>query len=77
MKNTQDLSTQKKKKMFDICTALSTGLCPPEFQNRNPGSITQSRWLTTASKPTEVFRTVRSTSLCDSVVRREETTTMR
>ncbi|GBN77741.1 hypothetical protein AVEN_274589-1 [Araneus ventricosus] len=46
MKNTKELSTDQKY-LFDICAAVSTGLCPPELQNRKPGPITQSRWITT------------------------------
>ncbi|GBM71385.1 hypothetical protein AVEN_248586-1 [Araneus ventricosus] len=65
MKNTKDLSTDKIY-LFDTCAAVSTGLYPTELQNRKPGPITQSRWLTIAcrilrlyvstSKPSEVLR---------------------
>lgn len=49
MQKTEDLSTDQKY-LFDICAAVSTGQCSRELQNRKPGPIVQSRWITTACR---------------------------
>lgn len=46
---TSDLSSDQKY-LFDICKAISEGPCNPSIANRNPGHISQSRWVTTANR---------------------------
>ncbi|KAJ2945333.1 hypothetical protein O0L34_g9424 [Tuta absoluta] len=43
------LSTDQKY-LYDICEAVSSGVCSVELANRQPGKMAHSRWLTTANR---------------------------
>lgn len=36
--------------LYDICHAISAGICSPDLAARRPGPVVHSRWLTTASR---------------------------
>ena len=38
-----------QKYLLGISKAVSTGVCPPDLANRSPGTMSHSRWLTTAN----------------------------
>ena len=59
--NSNDLSTDQKY-LFDLCTAVSGGVCPVEHSLRNPGLINHSRWLTTANRILRLYVATRSPS---------------
>lgn len=44
-----DLSADQKY-LLDISKAVSSGECPPDLANRSPGTMSHSRWLTTANR---------------------------
>ena len=44
-----DLSTDQQY-MYDICSAVISGVCPPDLGLRKPGLINHSRWLTTGNR---------------------------
>ena len=52
------LSTDQKY-LYDICLAINYGVANTSILNRNPGTISHSRWLTTANR---VLRSYISTS---------------
>ena len=56
-----DLSTDQKY-LFDLCTAISVGVCQVDLSLRNPGLINHSRWLTTANRILRLYVATRSPS---------------
>jgi hypothetical protein len=44
-----DLSTDQKY-LLDICRAISSGHCPDDLAQRDPGRLAHSRWVTTANR---------------------------
>lgn len=44
-----DLSTDQKY-LYDMCNAISVGVCPVDLSLRNPGLMNHSRWLTTGNR---------------------------
>lgn len=44
-----DLSNDQRY-LYDICCAVSTGICPDDLASKKPGPVVHSRWLTTASR---------------------------
>ena len=52
--NSDHLSTDQRY-LFDICTAVSTGVCPVDLSLRNPGLINHSRWLTMANRVLRLY----------------------
>lgn len=59
--NSNDLSTDQKY-LFDLCSAVSVGICPVDHSLRNPGLINHSRWLTTANRILRLYVATRSPS---------------
>lgn len=45
----KDLSADQKY-LFEMCQAISVGLCDTRISNRNPGKLAHSRWVTTANR---------------------------
>lgn len=48
------LSTDQKY-LYDICTAIKSGMCKSGLAERNPGNMSHSRWLTTANHILRVY----------------------
>ena len=44
-----DLSTDQRY-MYDLCSAVISGVYPPDLGLRKPGLINHSRWLTTGNR---------------------------
>lgn len=44
-----DLSSDQKY-LWDICQAVTTGVCSESLAQRNPGKLSHSRWLTAANR---------------------------
>jgi hypothetical protein len=44
-----DLSTDQKY-MYDMCEAVTNGVCSNELSKRDPGAMSHARWLTTANR---------------------------
>lgn len=44
-----ELSTDQQY-LYKICQAIGTGNCPKNLEERNPGKMAHSRWLTTANR---------------------------
>lgn len=59
--NSDDLSTDQKY-LFDLCTAVSVGVCPVGLSLRNPGVINHSRWLTRANRILRLYIATRCPS---------------
>ena len=49
-----DLSTDQKY-LYDMCNAISVGICPVALSLRNPGLMNHSRWLTTANRTLRLY----------------------
>ncbi|KAE8741511.1 hypothetical protein FOCC_FOCC012972 [Frankliniella occidentalis] len=45
----EDLSWEQKY-LYEISTAVSTGICTPELAAKKPGELHHTRWLTTGSR---------------------------
>lgn len=45
----KDLSTDQKY-LYEICQAVTSGICSPELANRQPGKMAHSRWLTFSNR---------------------------
>lgn len=46
---TTDISSDQQY-LYDLCKAISTGICSKNLQYRSPGKMAHSRWLTTANR---------------------------
>ncbi|KAL4712991.1 hypothetical protein ACJJTC_012061 [Scirpophaga incertulas] len=51
-----DLSTDQKY-LYDIMTAVRTGVCSSDLANMEPGPLNHSRWLTTANRILRLYIT--------------------
>lgn len=51
-----DLSTDQKY-LYDVMTAISTGIFPSDLANMEPGPLNHSRWLTTANRILRLYAT--------------------
>ena len=47
--NPKDLSKDQQY-LYEICQAVSSGDCPTDLSNRDPGPISHARWITTANR---------------------------
>ena len=50
----QDLSTDQKY-LYDICQAITSGICDEALLHRNPGKLVMSRWLTLANRVLRLY----------------------
>lgn len=63
------LSTDQKY-LYDICIAISKGICPLNLISRHPGNISLSRWTTIANSLCRLYiSTVRPTKLLLTLVK--------
>ncbi|CAH0381343.1 unnamed protein product [Bemisia tabaci] len=44
-----------QKYLYEITLAVSTGVVPPGFENRQPGKLAKVRWMTTASRVLRLY----------------------
>lgn len=48
------LSTDQQY-LFDVCCAISTGICSKSLEKRSPGKMNHARWLTTANRVLRLY----------------------
>lgn len=59
--NRKDLSTDQQY-LFDVCQAVASGQCSNTLSKREPGTLSHSRWLTTANRILRLYMATNSPS---------------